>query len=215
MTQLAVVRTKEAAVLGVDSMAIQYSDEGEISYVQNITKLLRLAPDTVVAIAGSGYGVQLAEQLRHHVRKVGLWRYEDVVRRSVVFLRERLRFLRTKLAFESKHPDLERFYFVFCGIDRFAGEKKLPKPEIHVVISEELNQPATLLEIESVLTIPRQVSLEYRLMQASMQNRKAKELIRMMLVYFRNLADAVDDVGPPYQFVVVGRDEVSFDCADS
>ena len=45
MTQLAVVRTKEAAVLGVDSMAIQYSDEGEISYVQNITKLLRLAPD--------------------------------------------------------------------------------------------------------------------------------------------------------------------------
>ncbi len=213
MTQLAVAKTHEGIVIGIDSKAVYYSDDKTCTCINNIQKIQKIAPEVIVAIAGSGHGIRLAEALKQHIANCGYWNYSDVVRRSLLFLRDQLPTVQLRLSEESKHRNLERFYFVFMG-KNYRDSKISPTIHAHIMLSEELNSPIRCLEIASVLTIPRQLGLEFSLLKAVNQNKSIFHIRNIILNYMRKLAGNLDDVGPPYQFVIVSDTGIDIQCID-
>ncbi len=213
MTQLAVARTKENIVIGVDSKAVYYSDKGSKNYINNVTKLLRLAPEVLVAVAGSGHGIRLTEQFLQHSMEQGFWNYEDIVRRAILFFRERLPVVQLQLREESRHPDLERFYFIFMG-KNYRKKDNLAELRSHVLLSEGLNEPLRLIEVKTVLTIPRQIGLEYILSRAIIEQKSVSYIRSVMLKYMQKLSERSNDVGPPYQFAILSAQGINLQCID-
>ncbi len=213
MTQLAVVKTEENIIIGIDSKAVYYSDEGSESYINNVTKLLRLAPEVLVAVAGSGHGIRLAELFFQHSVEQGLWNYEDIVRRAVLFFRGRLPILQLQLREESKHPELERFYFIFSGKD-YDKRNNLVRLTSHILLSESLDEPLQIVEIKTLLTIPRQIGLEYILSRAVVEQRSVSYIKSVILKYMQRLSENSGDVGPPYQFAILSNQGIELQCID-
>ncbi|SFM84835.1 hypothetical protein [Thermodesulforhabdus norvegica] len=208
MTQMAVVCTDELCALGIDSAAVYYNTDGSVEKIVNLDKIIRLSPEVILAVAGSGYGIPLAVQLNNHLQKRGIWNYGDVVRRAIFFLREAIPRLQFSLKNSSTHPDLERFYFLFMGRNQTKLLSK-PLPEAHLVMSEELNGRLQIMPVPRVLTIPRQMGLELRLIHLVNARANSRAIVQTMHAYFRELSQSLDDVKPPFHFAIVSCNDFS------
>lgn len=209
MTQMAVVCTSELCALGIDSAAVYYNTDGSVERVVNLDKIIRLSPEVALAVAGSGYGIPLAAQLNHHIREKGIWNYGDIVRRGIFFLKEAIPRLQWFLKSSSQHPDLERFYFLFVG-RHYVKLLDRPLPEAHLLMSEELNGRLHVMPVPRVLTIPRQMGLELRLIHLANSCPTPQAIVEAMYAYFKELSQSLEDVKPPFHFVVVSSNDFSY-----
>lgn len=202
MTQILIHRTAAEIVLATDSRAVAFSAGGEEApeHLQ-VRKVFHPVPNVVLVTAGAGYGIWLCEGFGAHLARHGLNDVELAAEAALTFLKPLADALQKKHPPSIDQPHLDRVYVIVAGIHEAEGGE--PSVDVRLFASEQTADPLHGIEIDRVATIPRQVTLEYRLSRLDPAEANPEVVERMFEKFLRDLSDMDDDVGPPFHFVRV------------
>jgi hypothetical protein len=204
MSQLIVYQGAFGIALATDSRAVRFAASGDPSYF-SVSKLYPLNPTTVLATVGAGYGHLLCQALQQRLQRLPLVHGEDIPELAFPFLRDGLQAQPAPVASHDGDSELRLVYFVIAGT--ITGRKDCPLGFV-VYASEQATEPLHPLATGHFVCIPRQLSMETRLQQLSVDEvswEQVEEMCRQLLV---RMAAASEDVGPPFLLTRITPDGI-------
>jgi hypothetical protein len=199
MTQILLYRSENGIALATDSRAIAFPSEGENApQLLEIEKLFRMAPNVILVAGGAGYGLLLCQKFQRYVRAAGLEDFEEIVQSALPYFRSEIKALRERNLCASGHPDLDRLYILIAGY----GPQDPENPfQFTLLASEGHSDPLHSIQTTGIVTIPRQLGMEYRLSQVSPMHISLDEVESLFESFLMKMARAGDEVGPPFYYV--------------
>jgi len=142
----------------------------------------------------------LSQQFQERVRERGWTELLDIYAAAHDFLNRRYyRFLLHNYGWFRTHPEaFKLLYFVIAGYSRRLGEGK-----VFLLESKDHELPFTLVPTGQVLTMPRVLTLEARLVALQRRQVSLEEVARFCLEQLQLIAQRDETVGGPYQAAVI------------
>jgi hypothetical protein len=175
-------------VLVTDSRAVHFTASGEPGYF-NVSKLYPLAPGVLLATVGAGFGHSLCQALQQRIRQLRLVRGEDMVDVAYPFLRDAVLTHQAAWRVGEADPELQRVYFILAGTIMGSPDR----PMGFVVYASEHPLPTG-----HFVCIPRQLSLEQRLLQLRPEEVSCRQVEELCANFLVRLASLSEDVGAPF-----------------
>lgn len=209
MTQILLHRTAQGVLLATDSRAVAFSSGSEEDSERfTVQKLFHPVSHVILLTGGAGYGIWLCEQFASHIAENGLDDASTAAEAALSFLRPLSEALKKKVQLSADSPHLDRIYILVGGIHRDeAGGASIV---IRLFGAEQASDFLHEIEVGSVLTIPRQVTLEYRLDRLAGEEASPDAVERLFEKFLRNASEADDDVGGPFHFVRIQPTGIRF-----
>jgi len=206
MSQLVVYQAEEGIVLATDSHAVHYPGTDRREIVQ-VRKLFPLTPHAAMVTAGVGYGLPLCAAFQEHVKRAGIAEWEEILQRASIFFPSEVRRLQGSDALEGLEEGLHRLYIVVAGHDFLRTESPF---RFRLLASEGPGDPLRFRETGPLVAIPRQMTLEYRLSRLSPSKNRLDAAEKTVGDFMKRLAEADDEIGPPFLFARITADGVLF-----
>lgn len=207
MTQILAYSSTQGIVLGTDSRAQHYHEDGSITHLA-VNKLFQLSPRMMLATAGAGYGIALCQAFQTHVQRKNLWQFDEVCYQALPFFRSELERFKRESRLPAGRHDLARVYFLIAG-------QNLTHPEecfqLHLLGSEQQDDPLHRIRITEILAIPRQLGLESKLFQFHREKRPLGPVRTVMKRFLLRLTKQNQEVGPPLHVVSITQDGIKAD----
>ena len=200
MTQILIHRTALGVVIATDSRAVAFSGEGEEDTEHfTVQKIFHPLPNVILVTGGAGYGIWLCEQFSCHIVQNGLDDASEAADAALPFLQPLMEALKKKHQPSVENPNLDRIYILVAGIHRDEGGK--PETTIRLFAAEQAPEPLHEIDVPGIVTIPRQVTLEYRLSLLEGEQTDFDAVEHLFYNFLRQAAEVDDDVGAPFHFV--------------
>ncbi len=200
MTQILIHRSGQGISLATDSRAVVYSDECEDESEQlTVRKVFHPLPNVLLVTGGAGYGQWLCETFERYIVENGLDDVADAAEAALPLLQLLLGALKKEYRPSIDRPHLDRCYVVVAGIHR--SDTSLSSVDVHLFVSDHASDPMHAVDVEQIVTIPRQVTLEYRLSRMREEEFTLDEVEKLFEKFLLNAAEVDEDVGPPFHFV--------------
>ncbi|MHC1742310.1 MAG: hypothetical protein AB9873_04645 [Syntrophobacteraceae bacterium] len=200
MTQILIHRAEQGVVIATDSRAVAFSSEGEEEATHLLVrKIFHPLPNVILVTAGAGYGIWLCEQFGGHIAQNGLNDATTAANAALPFLQPLAEALKKKHLQSVENPHLDRIYIIVAGIRQ--DESGRPSTTVRLFAAEQASESLHEVEVAAVVTIPRQVTLEYRLSRLDRDKASLDAIEQLFERFLGNTAEVDDDVGPPFHFV--------------
>lgn len=197
MTQALAGFNQHGIVLATDSLATRFNADGRPESF-NVEKLFPLSPHCAILSGGAGVSLPLSLALRQEItRRRGLEDLEEIVDFALMFLS---RGYAHHLALHG-HGDagLRRVYFILAGYS-----PTLPPPGFRLtLLGSEEDEALHPVPVGNVVVMPRNLGMEIRLFKALTADADLHELLRQSKEFLEKMADAKEEVGPPFYFATI------------
>jgi hypothetical protein len=170
-----------------------------------VRKLFPLTADLIMVTAGAGVGILLCSEFQARARRSGLHDFEAVAGDALQFMPTRLAEFRRATNRGAVPPELDRVYVIIAGHDPDRAGSPFP---LLMLASETTTDPLHPVQMPDIITIPRQLTIEYRLAKSIQSQNRLDEVEHQFESFLIKLASSDDDVGPPFHFVRIGVDGV-------
>jgi len=198
VTQALAAFDDHGLALATDSRATRFLDTGEAQFF-SVRKLFPLGKFSAILSGGAGVSVPLTQALRHEIgQRRGLRDLEYMVELALEFLtRGYSRYL------DQHGPEPEgfrRLYFILAG---FSPHYVPPGFKLYLLGSEENELPLRIIPVANLVTMPRNLGMEMRLVKALAANTPLPELLTLSKDFLEKQAAAKEEVGPPYYYATI------------
>lgn len=207
MTQILAYCCPEGIVLGTDSRAQHYQQNGSVTSGA-VHKLFPLCPRLLLATAGAGYGIALSRAFQNHVQRKNLWQFDEVCYQALPFFRSERERLKHEGRLPVQRQDLARVYFLLAGQNLACREQPF---QLHLLGSEQHDEPLRRIPVREILAIPRQLGLESRLSRLRQEHQALARIRAVMKRFLVQLSKTSPDVGPPLHVVSINREGIRTD----
>lgn len=203
MTQILIHRSAQGIVLATDSRAVTFSDAcDDDSEHFIVNKVFHPLPNVVLLTGGAGYGQWLCENFARYIVEHGLNDAAHAAQAALPLLGALMDTLKKQWCPPSIDlPHLDRFYVVVAGI-HCSGDHP-PSVDVQLFASEGVSNPLRAVQVGQVITIPRQLTLEYRLTREANEELGIDAVEALFEKFLVNAAQVDEDIGPPFHFVRV------------
>lgn len=201
MTQILAYQSPAGIVLGTDSRALHYRDDGSTVPLV-VSKLFALTPDLILVTAGSGCGIPACQALQAHVKDKGLWNVADIAAQALPLLRSEWQRRRREATAKAGPADLERVYFVLAGRDLTRDEDPY---RLLLWGAEQRDAPLEAIAHRGIFTIPRQLALEAQLFRMQQTGAPLARVRALMQGFLYRLLQQSDAVGAPLHVLGIDR----------
>jgi len=196
MSQLVACRFPGGVILAADRrVAVVRAGEPQ---VHSVKKLFALGSTAAVATSGAAVGIAVSRNLHRFLRRRSSPPLEEVEAYALsVFQKEYSDFVRQGETWFRSHPDAHRLSYLLLAGRTGAGEFAF---RFHG--SEAHHEPYRLLPTGDVLTAPRRLGLEGRLVRATAAGARGPALLDIVLEGLRVAAAREESVGPPFDYMI-------------
>jgi hypothetical protein len=176
-----------------------------------VQKLFPLTSTVIAATVGAGYGILLVENFMRFVQHAKLQDFESISYSAAAFFQRGIDLVRGENVYAPHRDELDKVYFLVAGV-----MPRQPKNPLRflVLASEGRSDPLHILRTSNVVSIPRQVGIEYRLVQLLRSERRLDHVEKQLESFLRRLADSDDAIGPPFQFARISLGGISIGTRD-
>jgi hypothetical protein len=181
-------------VLTTDSRAVRFTESGEPRYF-TISKLYPLRATILLATVGAGYGHSLCRAFQMRVQQMRLARGEDIIDLAFPFFRDAVQAHPTDASEQKGDPELQKVYFIIAGT--ITGNPDNPLG-FAVYAAEHGADPLHPLSTGHFVCIPRQLSLERRLLQLTPGEVSWEQVEELCTNFLVRLASSSEDIGAPF-----------------
>ena len=200
MTQTLVGFNQDGIIMASDSRATRFDAQGRKEYF-SVEKLFPLGRYAGVVSGGSGVSIPLTHLLRREVLRRGLLAVEDILQFAVPFLSEHYGAFLVEHGPE-KEDELRRLNFILAG---YSLEDPDAHYQIYLVESENNALPFKVTPVQPLLVMPRNLSMEMRLLKALTAGASLEELTRMCQEFLERVSGLQEEIGPPFYFATITR----------
>jgi len=180
-------------VLTTDSRAVHFTESGEPRYF-TISKLYPLGATILLATVGAGYGHSLCRAFQMRVQQMRLTRGEDVIDLAFPFFRDAVQ-AHPNDGEQEGDPELQKVYFIIAGT--ITGNPDNPLG-FAVYAAEHAADPLHPLSTGHFVCIPRQLSLERRLLTLTPGEVSCEQVEELCTNFLVRLASSSEDIGAPF-----------------
>ncbi len=208
MSQLVACRAAEGVVIAADRQVV-LEQGGEVR-TRTIRKLFPLGPGAVVATSGAAVGIWVSRTLSHLLRRRGALPFEDLEAYVLqVFQNEYDQFVHQGASWFAANPQAHRLSYILLAARNGAGSHLF-----RFYASEAHGDPYRALPTGDVLTAPRRLGLEARLLQGITAGLPLESLAGRAAEGLRTIASREDSVAGPFDIALVGEAGTRFEvCA--
>jgi hypothetical protein len=201
MSQLIACKTASGILLAADSKAVDFTPQGEMVNLQ-ITRLIQLTPHAAILAGGAAAGEQMCRSLKAFLADEKLTDITDVCAAALPFLAgEYERFMRKTCTFLPVDP-VHHVHFILGGYSaRNAGSPF----RLFLIWTKKSLPQLDVDEIASAFSVPRLISLEYRLAQASRTVKSPLDLLPDIRPRLERQAAASEDIAGPFAIGIITR----------
>jgi hypothetical protein len=200
MTQTLVGFNQHGIIMASDSRATRFDAQGRKEYF-SVEKLFPLGRYAGVVSGGSGVSIPLTHGLRREVLRRGLLAVEDILEFAVPFLSDRYGDYLTVHGPE-KEEELRRLNFIIAG---YSLEDPDHQFQIYLVESENNALPFKVTPVKPLLVMPRNLSMEMRLVKALAAGVALDELTQMCQAFLEKVSGLQAEIGPPFYYATFTR----------
>ena len=196
-----VARNVDGIVMACENRAIQLDEKGyEIPF--QIDRLLPLTPHCALLISGSAEGRDMGGALKNFVAEEKLDDVQDIYGATLAFLSTEFeRFMRKKCELLPVDP-IHQVSFVLAG--RTERDQVMPFRLYFLWTKKKLPQ-IDADEISNAFSLPRRMSLEFRLNKMCKENAPLKEILKTMTEGMEHLKNK-GEVSGPFSFGMITRE---------
>lgn len=193
MSQIILYQGACGIVLTTDSRAVHFTESGEPRYF-TISKLYPLGATILLATVGAGYGHSLCRAFQMRVQQMRLTRGEDVIDLAFPFFRDAVQ-AHPNDGEQEGDPELQKVYFIIAGT--ITGNPDNPLG-FAVYAAEHAADPLHPLSTGHFVCIPRQLSLERRLLTLTPGEVSCEQVEELCTNFLVRLASSSEDIGAPF-----------------
>lgn len=200
MTQTIVGFNQHGIIMASDSRATRFNEQGRKEYF-SVEKLFPLGRYAGVVSGGSGVSIPLTHLLRREVLRRGLLAVEDILALAVPFLSDHYGDYLAAHGPEQE-AELRRLNFILAG---YSLEDEAQQYQIYLVESENNALPFKVTQVQPLLVMPRNLSMELRLLKALSAGAGLEELTRLCQQFLEKVSSLQEEIGPPFYFATITR----------
>ncbi len=201
MSQIMVAQNVDGIVMGCENRAIQLDENGNEISLQ-INRLLPLTPHCALLISGSAEGRDMGSALKNFLLGEKVNDVQEIYGIAVAYLStEYERFMRKKCELLPIDP-IHQVSFVLAG--KTEKDPNMPFRLYYLWTKKKLPQ-IDGDEISNAFSLPRRMSLEFRLNQMCKENAPLKEILKKMTDGMEHLKNK-EEVSGPFSFGMITRD---------
>lgn len=197
MSQLVACRSPSGLLLAADRRVVVTRDgRPEVHRVQ---KLFPLGPAAAVATSGAAVAIAVSRTLSRLLRRRAALPWSDLEAYALgVYQKEYRAFTEQGARWFASHPDASRLSYLLIGsVAGGVGGR------FHFHASESHGQAYRALPTGDVLTAPRRLGLEGRLLGALRREASLEELGELTLTGLRQIGQKVEAVGAPFDLALL------------
>lgn len=201
MSQIIVAQNVHGIVMVGENRAIQLDEKGSEISLQ-INRLLPLTPHCALLISGAAEGRDMGSALKDFLLGEKLNDVQDIYGTTLAYLStEYERFMRKKCELLPIDP-IHQVSFVLGG--RTEKDQKMPYRLYYIWTKKKLPQ-LDGDEISNAFSLPRRMSLEYKLNKMCKENAPLKEILKKMTEGMEQLKSK-GEVSGPFSFGMITQE---------
>ena len=201
MSQIIVAQNVHGIVMVGENRAIQLDEKGSEISLQ-INRLLPLTPNCALLISGAAEGRDMGSALKDFLLGEKLNDVQDIYGTTLAYLStEYERFMRKKCELLPIDP-IHQVSFVLGG--RTEKDQKMPYRLYYIWTKKKLPQ-LDGDEISNAFSLPRRMSLEYKLNKMCKENAPLKEILKKMTEGMEQLKSK-GEVSGPFSFGMITQE---------
>jgi hypothetical protein len=201
MSQILACKTESGILLAADSKAVDFTPQGEMVPLQ-VSRLTQLTPHSAILAGGAAAGEGMCRSLKEFLAKEKLIDIEEVYAAALPFLAtEYERFMRKTCAFLPIDP-IHHVHFILGG---YSGKNTQKPFQLHLMWNKKSLPQLDGDEIASVFSVPRLISLEYRLSRAVAAAKAPRDLLPDIRQSLEKQSTASEDIAGPFAFGIITR----------
>lgn len=209
MSQLVACRTAEGVVIAADRQVVVDRD-GQVR-TRTLRKLFPLGPGAAIATSGAAVGIWVSRTLSHLLRRRGTLAFEDLEDYVLhVFQREYDEFVRQGASWFAANPEAHRLSYILL-----AGKEESGRHGFRFYASEAHGDPYRALSTGDVLTAPRRLGLETRLLRSVTEGLPLDELAGKVADGLGVIASREDSVGGPFDIATLSAGGVRIEVCEA
>ena len=199
MSQCIVCQNGHGIVLAVDSEAVVFDITGKPQHRQ-INRMLPLTQHTVILTGGAADGADMCQRLKAFVEEEGINDVEEIYQACLPFLATAFeRFMRERCEIIPLDPALP-LCFILGGVTKNDVDRPF---RLYLIWTKKKLPRLDGEEIGAVYTIPRVMTLEYRLNQLCKTDTSLEKMAEEVGRAMENQSKGNDDIGPPFHVGLV------------
>jgi hypothetical protein len=176
MSQIVVVRSSQGIILASENRAIRLNERGEEISLET-KRLLPLSTQGALLTAGAPEGIEMANSLKNFVQGEGLRDVQDLYGASLAYLStEYERFMRKKCEVLPIDP-IHYVSFILAGKTDKDKENSF---RLYYLWTKKRLPQLDGEEIANAFSLPRRISLEYRLNELSKRNASLEDIVEAL-----------------------------------
>ncbi|HUL23059.1 MAG TPA: hypothetical protein VLZ10_16510 [Thermodesulfobacteriota bacterium] len=201
MSQIIVARNVDGIVMACENRAIALDEKGNEIPLQ-MNRLLPLTPHAALLISGSAEGRDMASGLKNFLTGEKLNDVQEVYGTAMAYLStEYERFMRKKCEMLPIDP-IHQVSFVLAG--KTEKDPNMPFRLYYLWTKKKLPQ-LDGDEISNAFSLPRRMSLEFRLNKMCKENAPLKDILGKMTDGMEHLKNKGEVIGP-FSFAMITRE---------
>lgn len=201
MSQIIACKTASGILLAADGKAVDFTPQGEMVNLQ-ITRLIQLAPHAAILAGGAAAAETMCRSLRNFLRSEQLTDIEDIYAAALPFLAtEYERFMRKACTFLPIDP-VHHVHFILGG---YSGRNAQKPFQLYLMWNKKSLPQLDGDELASAFSVPRLISLEYRLSRSAADAKAPLDLVADVRQSLQRQAGASEDIAGPFAFGIVTR----------
>lgn len=206
MSQQILYQSRHGAVLASDSRIVITKAATKAFGVQQ--KIYPLGKYGCITSLGAGVGIHLCCQVQTLVESRPTDDFATLRETIVEVLNQGYhRYLVQNYAWIRSHPEAPRLlYFTLVGYNSVTEQV-----EVLLLESVDNQLPFREISVGQVLTMPRSLSLEAKMLRLQQQSPGLAEVARFCRQALRNIAEVEENVGGPFQSAIVDARGCSFE----
>jgi len=206
MTQILMYHSLSGIVLAADGRAVVHSEADEAPEFITVQKLFQLTPQAVLAAGGAGYGILLCQGFLSYIQRTGIQDIEEVIDHALPFFSSRIDVVRQRSSPFPVQAELERVYILIAGCT-FQPADTDPF-QVAFIASDSLSDPLHTVKTGNVLTIPRQLGVEYSLSRLDTSYDSIQTAEAVCEKYLHKMAKDGNEVGFPFYVARITLDGI-------
>ena len=201
MSQIIACKTDAGIILAADSKAADFTPQGELVHLE-ITRLIQLTPHAAILTGGAAAGEQMCRSLKVFLAEEKLTDIKDVCGAALPFLAgEYERFMRKTCTFLPVDA-VHHVHFILAG---YSAQSSRSPFQLYLIWTKKSLPQLDIDEIASAFSVPRLISLEYHLAQASRTAKSPLDLLPDIRLRLERQAAASEDIGGPFAIGIITR----------
>lgn len=201
MSQIIACKTENGIILAADSKAVDFDPHGKM-IVYSINRLYQLTPHTAIITGGSAVGEKMCGSLKDFVRHEKLVDIEEVHSAALPFLAsEYERFMR-KVCEYLPIDSINQVHFILGGYSQKAKKNPL---QLYLLWTKKKLPLLDADEISVAYSVPRLITLEYKLNQWCKENENLAEILSHIRRHVEKQSAINPEVSAPFSFALITR----------